>query len=210
MPFRSPAWRFLPFVVASLFIWPAAVRAASPESGAEESSTVKAADQRSFSEQDLEFFEKRVRPILAARCFECHSSSAQEPKGGLKLDTRAGALAGGDTGPAVVPSKADESLLIDAIRYGDVYQMPPKSKLPADEIAALERWVNLGAPWPKETPSSATTQTPTKFDLAARRDVETGELDVVARPPFHRRTVRRAAHARLSPVKGPATSRFRG
>ena len=60
----------------------------------------------------------------------------------------AAALKGGDTGPAIVPGKPKESLLIDAINYGELYQMPPKSKLPAEEIAALTKWVELGAPWP--------------------------------------------------------------
>jgi hypothetical protein len=97
----------------------------------------------------VEFFEKSVRPILVARCFECHGPSKQ--KGGLRLDARAAVLAGGSTGPAVVPGNAGESLLVDAINYGDIYQMPPKSKLPAGEIATLTEWVKRGAPWGVET-----------------------------------------------------------
>jgi len=119
-----------------------------------------------FSEQDLEFFEKQVRPILKARCTECHGAGSGDPKGGLRLDSRAGALQGGDTGPAVVPGKPRDSLLVSAIEYGDLYQMPPKSKLPAEEIAILTRWVERGAPWPKE---AAPTGTVKPFDLAARR-----------------------------------------
>jgi len=68
-------------------------------------------------------------------------------KGGLRLDTRATILAGGATGPAVVPGNPEESLLVDAINYGATYQMPPKSKLPAGEIATLTDWVKRGAPW---------------------------------------------------------------
>jgi cytochrome c553 len=94
-----------------------------------------------------EFFEKQVRPVLVARCFECHSAEAEKIKGGLRLDSRAMVLKGGDTGPAVVPGKPKESLLVDAIHYGELYQMPPKSKLPAEEIAALTKWVEMGAPW---------------------------------------------------------------
>jgi hypothetical protein len=97
----------------------------------------------------IEFFEKSVRPILAARCQECHGSVKQ--KGGLRLDARAPILAGGSTGPAVVPGKPDESLLVDAINYGETYQMPPKSKLPASEIATLTEWVKRGAPWGVES-----------------------------------------------------------
>jgi len=93
----------------------------------------------------VEFFEKSVRPILAARCQGCHGPVKQ--KGGLRLDTRATILAGGATGPAVVPGNPEESLLVDAINYGVTYQMPPKSKLPASEIATLTDWVKRGAPW---------------------------------------------------------------
>src|SRR5207248_4265958 len=93
----------------------------------------------------VEFFEKSVRPILATRCQGCHGPAKQ--KGGLRLDARASILAGGSTGPAVVPGKPEESLLVDAINYGETYQMPPKSKLPDEEIATLTRWVKIGAPW---------------------------------------------------------------
>src|SRR3954466_9917127 len=85
----------------------------------------------------FEFFEREVRPLLVGRCQECHG--ARKQKGGLRLDSRASGLAGGSTGPAVVPGKARESLLIDAINYGELYQMPPKSKLLANEIAVLTR-----------------------------------------------------------------------
>jgi hypothetical protein len=93
----------------------------------------------------VEFFEKNVRPILATRCQGCHGPAKQ--KGGLRLDARAAILAGGATGPAVVPGNPKESLLVDAINYGETYQMPPKSKLPDQEVATLTRWVEMGAPW---------------------------------------------------------------
>jgi hypothetical protein len=94
---------------------------------------------------DVDFFEKKVRPILSARCQGCHGPEKQ--KGGLRLDARATVLAGGTTGPAVVPGNPKESLLVDAINYGETYQMPPKSKLPPGEIATLTEWVERGAPW---------------------------------------------------------------
>jgi hypothetical protein len=103
------------------------------------------ADQAATDSVAVEFFEKSVRPILVERCQGCHGQAKQ--KGGLRLDGRAAILAGGATGPAVVPGNAKESLLIDAINYGETYQMPPKSKLPAAEIATLTDWVNRGAPW---------------------------------------------------------------
>jgi hypothetical protein len=127
----------------------------------------ESADVVVFREADLEFFEKQVRPILARRCYECHSGRAKELKGGLRLDSRDAILVGGDTGPAIVPGDQDESVLIDAINYGELYQMPPKSKLPNSEIAILSKWVKLGAPWPPE--ESIAVSAPTTFDLAARK-----------------------------------------
>ena len=85
--------------------------------------------------EQSEFFELRIRPLLAEHCQKCHGASVQ--KSGLRLDSRAAILSGGLSGPAAVPGKPDESLLIDAVNHGDVVQMPPKSKLPADEC--LER-----------------------------------------------------------------------
>ena len=112
----------------------------------------KPADGVSLDPSKVEFFEKTVRPLLAARCQGCHGASKQ--KGGLRLDSRAAVLAGGNTGPAVVPGDAGESLLIDAINYGEDVQMPPKSKLPEPEIAALTRWVEMGAPWGRDVPAA--------------------------------------------------------
>lgn len=120
------------------------------------------------SPEALEFFEKQVRPILANRCFECHSGSIEEPKGSLRLDSRAAILTGGDTGPAVEPGAPDKSMLIDAINYRGDYEMPPKSKMPAAEIEILTRWVQMGAPWPAGDKPAAANEAK-KFDLAMRK-----------------------------------------
>jgi len=120
-----------------------------------------------FDAKSLEFFERDVRPLLVRRCYECHSAKSDEPKGGLRLDSRAAILRGGDTGPAVEPGKPDESLLVDAINYGDLYEMPPKSKLPAAEIATLTKWAELGAPWPKE--EDVAVSRAKEFDLESRK-----------------------------------------
>jgi hypothetical protein len=131
-------------------------------------STAWSQQPEKFDEQALEFFEKQVRPVLAERCYECHSSKVDKPKGNLRLDSRAAALTGGDTGPAMVPGNPKESLLVDAVNYGDLYQMPPKSKLPAAEIAVLTKWVELGAPWPAE--DRVTSSVPqNEFHLQERR-----------------------------------------
>lgn len=100
---------------------------------------------------DMEFFEAKIRPLLARNCYECHSHESKI-KGGLALDSRQGLLAGGDTGPAIVPGRPEESLLLKAVRRVDEkLQMPPKAdnRLSAEQIAALEKWIALGAPDPR-------------------------------------------------------------
>ena len=69
---------------------------------------------------DVDFFEKKVRPLLVERCYKCHSATSEKLKGGLRLDTRAAALKGGDGGPALVPGKPEKSLLIEAVTYKNV------------------------------------------------------------------------------------------
>ncbi|MEQ9409266.1 MAG: PSD1 and planctomycete cytochrome C domain-containing protein [Fuerstiella sp.] len=97
---------------------------------------------------DIEFFEKKIRPLLAEHCFSCHSSGAKTIHGSLLLDSAAALSKGGDSGPAVVPHKPQESLLISALHYDGDYQMPPKGRLPDAEIALLTEWVERGAPFP--------------------------------------------------------------
>ena len=98
-----------------------------------------------------QFFESKIRPVLADNCYKCHSTQAQKVKAGLWLDTREGILKGGETGPAVVPGDLEKSLLIKAVRYTDPdLQMPPKDKKLSDaQIADLEAWVKMGAPDPR-------------------------------------------------------------
>ncbi len=92
------------------------------------------------------FFESEVRPLLAAKCIQCHGGKKQE--GNLRLDTLEGFLNGGDSGPSIVPGKPDESMLIEAIRY-ESYEMPPNQQMSDDEIAVFFKWVQSGAQWPE-------------------------------------------------------------
>jgi mono/diheme cytochrome c family protein len=126
-----PAWFALGFAVAG------AARAA------DKPATLSAAD--------LQFFENKIRPVLADNCYKCHSRDADKVKGGLMLDTRESLLHGGSTGPAIEPGNPDKSLLIQAIRYTDEdLQMPPKGKKLTDQqIADLTEWVRRGAPDPR-------------------------------------------------------------
>ncbi len=98
---------------------------------------------------DLEFFERKVRPILVERCYDCHGSEKQ--KGGLRLDHRAGVRQGGDSGPAIAPGEPEKSRLARALTWDDPeLQMPPKNRLPDAEIAVLTDWIRRGAPDPRE------------------------------------------------------------
>jgi mono/diheme cytochrome c family protein len=98
--------------------------------------------------EQVKFFEEQVRPVLASNCFKCHGTEKQN--GHLRLDSLGAMLTGGESGPAIVPGKPDESLVIDAINHGS-FEMPPETKLKDEEIASLTQWVKLGAPWPGET-----------------------------------------------------------
>ncbi len=106
--------------------------------------TIRAADA-----DGTEFFEKKIRPLLAEHCLDCHSPE-HKIKGELRLDSRDGWMAGGELGAVIVPGKPEESLLIKAVRYLDTkLQMPPKVKLSDAQVADLEAWIKMGAPDPR-------------------------------------------------------------
>ena len=127
-----------------------------------------AAPPAELTREQLDFFEKRIRPVLVTRCYECHSADAKKLKGGLSLDTRDGLLKGGESGPALIPGQPDQSRLIEAVRYVNRdRQMPPKSALPADQIRDLEQWVKMGAPDPRQQPAAPVAKR--EIDLEAGR-----------------------------------------
>lgn len=115
--------------------------------------------QHAKSEEDeaakIDFFRKKVAPVLKEHCYECHSQKADEVKGDLLLDSQAALAKGGANGPAVVPGDVEASFLIRAIRYTeDDYKMPPRGKLDDDVVRDLEKWIKEGAKnnLPKESP----------------------------------------------------------
>jgi len=117
---------------------------------------------------NVEFFEKRIRPVLVENCYKCHGNGNK--KGKLQLDSRAGMLKGGETGPVIVPGQPDNSLLIKAIRYtDDRLRMPPKSKLSDANIADFITWVKSGALWPENATARADASGKERFDLKARK-----------------------------------------
>jgi hypothetical protein len=135
-----------------------------------------------FEPAAIEFFENEIRPILVARCYECHGPDSEQ-KGGLRLDSRAAALAGGESGPAVVPGDLDASLLVGAVRHGEIFQMPPQGKLPAEEIAKLEHWVRIGAPWPAGEEGAAAVAPRQAGAPISEADRQWWSLRPVADPP---------------------------
>jgi hypothetical protein len=117
----------------------------------------------------IEFFESKIRPLLVEQCYKCHSEG-QKKKGGLLLDTRAGVLKGGDTGPALVAGDVSKSLVLKAVHYKDEeLQMPPDGKLSDAQIADLEAWVKMGAPDPRGGDAPAVAGAPSAIDLGEGR-----------------------------------------
>jgi len=116
---------------------------------------------------DEQLFERQIRPLLIERCHRCHAGDTA--KGGLRLDSRAAALKGGETGPALVPDHPDQSLLLQAVRHSSGLKMPPDGRLAAAQVEALTRWIQDGASWPEST-------TPV-----------TAEFPVADKPPLPRR-----------------------
>ncbi|MEM9185245.1 MAG: PSD1 and planctomycete cytochrome C domain-containing protein [Planctomycetota bacterium] len=101
------------------------------------------------ADEQLAFFEQRIRPVLVEHCYECHSADAKILQAGLRADTRAGMRQGGDSGPAVVPYDEEAGTLMAALRH-ETFDMPPSGKLPAEVIADFSRWVREGAMDPRE------------------------------------------------------------
>ena len=119
----------------------------------------------------VEFFEQHIRPVLADHCYDCHSAGAKKIKGGLMLDSRAGVRKGGDTGAIITPGDPDASMLIQAVRHADEDSaMPPKEKLSPAIIADLEQWVRLGAPDPRSDDTPAAAQKKSAIDWSKARD----------------------------------------
>jgi hypothetical protein len=105
------------------------------------------------------FFHERIEPVLRAECYRCHSEQADKVKGGLRLDSRAGLLQGGDSGPAVVPNKGGASRLIQALRHEQGLAMPPgKPRLPDSTIADFVTWVDRGVPGPRAESASSSLE----------------------------------------------------
>ena len=116
--------------------------------------------------EQIEFFESKVRPVLAEHCYSCHSGSIETPFAGLRLDSREAILKGGDSGPAIRAGQPAQSRIVKALR-GEPVLMPPGGRLPSEHVANLAEWIRMGAPWPEQRESADSR--PKGFDLEARR-----------------------------------------
>ncbi|MBI5849717.1 MAG: DUF1553 domain-containing protein [Planctomycetes bacterium] len=131
---------------------------------------------------DLEFFERQVRPLFAEHCVRCHGQDKQES--GLRLDHREGWMRGGDRGPALVPGDVEHSRLVHAVRYRDPeFQMPPDGRLPDAAILVLEEWVRRGAPDPRDAPSATLAHGAVDIEAARRHWAFAPVSDAIEAPP---------------------------
>lgn len=115
------------------------------------------AEEAPLKDHEVEFFEAKIRPVLIKHCYECHAADAKSIRGGLLLDTRAGTLQGGDSGPSIVPGKPEESMLLESLRF-ESYEMPPSGKLSDEIIQDFETWIKMGAPDPRKGESKVVSQ----------------------------------------------------
>lgn len=118
--------------------------------------SVASAEDPNWPREQIEFFEKQIRPVLAAQCWNCHADKKAES--GLRLDSREGFLKGGDRGEIVVPREPEPGLLMHALRRDGDLQMPPNGRLTPTQVAAFSRWIEWGLPWPRQSSTSAITQ----------------------------------------------------
>lgn len=140
-----------------------------------------------------EFFEREVRPVLMVSCLECHGPETQEAE--VRVDALAHLLNGNENGPLVVPGDVAASRLIEAIRYEGEVQMPPDAKLPEKAIAALTRWVELGAPWPES--SAPLSKTASAEEHWAYRSIGNPEVPQVQNANWAATPIDRFVLARL-------------
>ena len=116
------------------------------------SATTNEVEAAGSNGKGVKFFESRIRPVLVSKCLSCHSqdaAKAKKLKGKLLLDSRAGVLAGGESGPAIVPGQPEQSLLIQAMRHQSL-EMPPNERLGENVISDFVKWIAMGAPDPRD------------------------------------------------------------
>ncbi len=126
-----------------------------------------------------EYFELHIRPLLAEHCWSCHGDEKQE--GGLRLDSQAAFTQGGDSGELTTRDDADNSLLLQAVRYEGL-EMPPENKLSDEEIAKLERWVAAGAKWPHDDPATLAARNQAARERFTDRELGWWAIQPISQP----------------------------
>lgn len=152
--------------------------------------------------EQIRFFEEKVRPIVAEHCYKCHGS--QQQKGSLRLDIPEMALAGGESGPVIVPGKPEESPLVEAIRWESL-EMPPSGKLSPTQIAALTEWVRLGAPMPKGHGDAGGLAVRKSRGVLTEEDRQWWAIQPIQRPPLPASVVGRVTLAGLERIGSEAS-----
>jgi hypothetical protein len=151
--------------------------------GQKDSGTAKQAGRP--SPEGVEFFEKRVRPVLVGHCYKCHSAEAKKAEGGLSLDSREATLKGGTSGPALVAGDPAKSLLITAVRHADPdLRMPPGKKLSDAQVADLATWVKMGAPDPRKAAPSRGPAVRPKYGMSLEEGRRFWSFRPVQDPPL--------------------------
>ena len=160
-------------------------------------------DDSGPTREQLDFFESQVRPLLVEHCYECHSVQSGESDGELLIDSAAGIRKGGSHGPALVPGKPQESLLLRVVSYEDAeLQMPPDEKLSDEAIDVLRRWIEMGAPDPREAlrrRSSPRLDRANRIPTRSRSDDSLGFQSAGTSNPGER-TTSRVRSIRLTPL----------
>ena len=156
---------------------------------------VPAAATELSADDGASLFETNIRPLLIEHCQKCHGPIKQEA--GLRLDSRAALMTGGEHGPAIVPGKSDQSRLVKAVRHLGDLQMPPKGKLKDKQIHDLEQWILLGAPWPASLTEASDTLAETQRRHWAFQPVQNPALPEVKAGQWERTPVDRFILARL-------------
>ena len=165
----------------------------------------------SMADERQKLFEEQIRPVLAKRCYSCHSRKAGKQEGGLLLDSRAAIRRGGDQGPAVVPGKPRESLLLLAVSYqNEDLQMPPDRALPEETVRAFRDWIAGGAWDPRDTPAPSGEITNPSDPVAGKSHWAFQPIDSVRLPdvrnsdwawtPVDRYVLQRLEKEQLQPV----------
>lgn len=132
--------------------------------------------------EELAFFETKILPVLKEECYRCHSDESGKMRGGLRLDNRLLLHIGGDSGPAVVPGNVDQSLLYQSLIYAD-FEMPPKKHLSEDVISDFKKWIEMGAPDPRESRVAVANSTVTDEDIKkAKENFWSYQKPVFSRP----------------------------